>query len=81
MAEKEKEKLINIFDKEYKESDLSDEQKAMVNHIDDLSRKIAASEFNLVQLRFGRQAFIDALRVDLEKKDEKKPEESEVAES
>ena len=69
MAKKEKEKLINIFDKEYKESDLSDEQKAMVNHIDDLSRKIAASEFNLVQLRFGRQAFVDALRVDLEKKD------------
>ena len=67
MAKKEKEKLINIFDKEYKESDLSDEQKAMVNHIDDLNRKIAGSEFNLVQLRFGRQAFIDALRVDLEK--------------
>jgi len=73
MAEKEKEKLINIFDKEYKESDLSDEQKAMVNHIDDLNRKIAGSEFNLVQLRFGRQAFVDALRVDLEKKDEEKP--------
>jgi hypothetical protein len=73
MAEKEKEKLINIFDKEYKESDLSDEQKAMVNHIEDLNRKIAGSEFNLVQLRFGRQAFVDALRVDLEKKDEEKP--------
>ena len=81
MAEKEKEKLITIFDKEYKESDLSDEQKAMVNHIDDLNRKIAGSEFNLVQLRFGRQAFVDALRVDLEKKDEKKPKESEIAES
>jgi len=82
MAEKEKEKLINIFDKEYKESDLSDEQKAMVNHIDDLSRKIAASEFNLVQLRFGRQAFVDALRVDLEKKDKEKPaEEAEVVDS
>ena len=68
MAEKEKEKLINIFDKEYKESDLSDEQKAMVNHIDDLSRKIGASDFNLIQLKFGRQAFVDALRIDLEKK-------------
>ena len=78
MAEKEKEKLINIFDKEYKESDLSDEQKAMVNHIDDLNRKIAGSEFNLVQLRFGRQAFIDALRVDLEKKDKEEVEEAEV---
>ena len=81
MAEKEKEKLINIFDKEYKESDLSDEQKAMVNHIDDLSRKIAASEFNLVQLRFGRQAFVDALRVDLEKQDKEEVEEAEVVES
>ena len=78
MAKKEKEKLINIFDKEYKESDLSDEQKAMVNHIDDLNRKIAGSEFNLVQLRFGRQAFIDALRVDLEKKDKEEVEEAEV---
>ena len=81
MAKKEKEKLINIFDKEYKESDLSDEQKAMVNHIDDLNRKIAGSEFNLVQLRFGRQAFIDALRVDLEKKDKEEVEEAEVIES
>ena len=81
MAEKEKEKLINIFDKEYKESDLSDEQKAMVNHIDDLNRKIAGSEFNLVQLRFGRQAFVDALRVDLEKKDKEEVEEAEVIES
>jgi hypothetical protein len=81
MAEKEKEKSIQIFDKEYKESDLSDEQKAMVNHIDDLSRKIGASEFNLVQLRFGRQAFVDALKIDLEKKDEEKVKEPEVAES
>jgi hypothetical protein len=81
MAEKEKEKSIEIFDKEYKESDLSDEQKAMVNHIDDLSRKIGASEFNLVQLRFGRQAFVDALKIDLEKKDEEKVKEPEVAES
>ena len=78
MAEKEKEKSIQIFDKEYKESDLSDEQKAMVNHIDDLSRKIGASEFNLVQLRFGRQAFLDALQVDLKKP---KPEEDKSEES
>ena len=77
MAEKEKEKLITIFDKEYKESDLSDEQKAMVNHIDDLNRKIAGSEFNLVQLRFGRQAFLDALKIDLEKKDKEEPKKGE----
>ena len=67
MAEKQKEKPINLFDKEYKESDLSDNQKMMINHISDLDRKISSSEFNLTQLRFGRQAFIDALKVDLEK--------------
>ena len=42
-----------------------DEQKAMVNHIADLDRKVSGSEFNLVQLRFGRQAFIDAIRASL----------------
>lgn len=78
MAEKEKEKSIQIFDKEYKESDLSDEQKMMINHIADLDKKIGASEFNLVQLRFGRQAFLDALQVDLKKP---KPEEDKSEES
>tara|TARA_R100000329_G_C7586031_1_gene207750 strand:+ start:670 stop:897 length:228 start_codon:yes stop_codon:yes gene_type:complete len=69
MAEKQKEKPINLFDKEYKESDLSDNQKMMINHISDLDRKINSSEFNLTQLRFGRQAFIDALKLDLEKEE------------
>tara|TARA_R100000963_G_C4597619_1_gene72467 strand:+ start:101 stop:334 length:234 start_codon:yes stop_codon:yes gene_type:complete len=75
MAKKEKEKLIQLFDKEYKESELSDNQKVMINHIADLERKINASEFNLVQIRFGLQAFVDALRKDLE---EPKVEESKI---
>ena len=66
MAEKQKEKPIKLFDKEYKESDLTDNQKMMINHISDLDRKISSSEFNLTQLRFGRQAFVDALKLDLE---------------
>lgn len=51
---------------------MTDEQKAMVNHIADLDKKVAGSEFNLVQLRFGRQAFIDGLRASLENGDENK---------
>jgi len=39
--------------------------KAMVNHVLDLDRKLQSSEFNLVQLRFGRQAFTDALKASL----------------
>jgi hypothetical protein len=41
----------------------------MVNHIDDLNRKIASSEFNIVQLRFGRQAFIEGLKTSLDSKE------------
>ena len=74
MAKKEKEmpkeQIITLFDKEYKESELSDEQKLMINHVADLERKIQSSEFNLQQLRFGKQAFVDALQASVENKDE-----------
>jgi hypothetical protein len=74
MAKKEKEmpkeKIITLFDKEYKESELSDEQKLMINHVADLERKIQSSEFNLQQLRFGKQAFVDALQASVENEDE-----------
>jgi len=66
MAKKEKEKpVLKIDDSEYDIESMSDAQKAMVNHISDLDRKVSASEFNLIQLRFGRQAFIDAIRASL----------------
>tara|TARA_E500000318_G_scaffold39226_1_gene37798 strand:+ start:435 stop:680 length:246 start_codon:yes stop_codon:yes gene_type:complete len=74
MAKKEKEmpkeQIITLFDKEYKESELSDEQKVMINHVADLERKIQSSEFNLQQLRFGKQAFVDALQASVDKEDE-----------
>ena len=68
MTEKEKQEqsFITVDGKQYHEEDLNDEQKAMVNHLVDLNRKIGSSEFNLVQLRFGRQAFVDAFKVSLE---------------
>jgi len=64
MAKKEKEKpaVLKIDDKEYDIETMTDEQKTMVNHIADLDRKVSSSEFNLIQLRFGKQAFVDALR-------------------
>ena len=66
MAKTEKQKsVVNIDDKEYDMNSFSDEQKAMVNHIVDLERKLQSSEFNLVQLRFGKQAFTDALKASL----------------
>ena len=66
MAKKENKKenaaMLNLEGKEYEINAMSDDQKAMVNHIADLNRKIETSTFNLQQLQFGRQAFIDALK-------------------
>ena len=67
MAEKEKQQsFITVDGNDYSEDDLNDEQKAIVNHLVDLNRKIGSSEFNLVQLRFGRQAFVDAFKASLQ---------------
>ena len=80
MAKKEKEmpkeNIITLFDKEYKESELSDEQKVMINHVADLERKIQSSEFNLQQLRFGKQAFVDALQASMDKQSEESDQET-----
>jgi hypothetical protein len=59
---KEKKTPIEIDGKEYFFEDLKDEQKALVNHIADLDRKILNSKFNLEQLEFGKNAFVDALK-------------------
>mgnify|MGYP003679321725 FL=1 len=73
MAKKEKEKsVVKIDGKEYDVESLTEEQKAMVNHVLDLDRKLQSSEFNLVQLRFGRQAFTDALKASLDEKSSNK---------
>ena len=71
-----KEQIITLFDKEYKESELSDEQKVMINHVADLERKIQSSEFNLQQLRFGKQAFVDALQASVDKQSEESDQET-----
>lgn len=68
MAKKEKEKaVLKVDEKEYLVDDLNQDQKLMVDHIADLDRKIKTSTFNLQQLQFGKQAFIDGLKSSLEK--------------
>ena len=55
------EQTVTIDDKEYKVSDLTEEQVALVNHVADLDRKIGSSQFNLDQLNVGRKAFMNLL--------------------
>ena len=66
MSKKQKENSIIINDKEYKESEFSVEQVAIINHVSDLDRKITSSKFNLEQLQFGREAFMTSLTASLE---------------
>jgi len=65
MAEDKKTPIV-IDDVEYFFEDMTDEQKLIVNHIEDLNRKIGSSQFNLDQLNVGRQAFVKLLKDKLE---------------
>ena len=76
MSKKKKEKtVITVNDKEHIYEDMTDEQKTIINHINDLDRKIGTSQFNLDQLMFGKSAFVNALSASLESEEE----EAEVA--
>tara|TARA_R100000231_G_scaffold136814_2_gene112481 strand:- start:493 stop:717 length:225 start_codon:yes stop_codon:yes gene_type:complete len=68
--EKKEPQKLNLFDKEYLLDDLTDEQKAMVNHIADLENKISGTAFNLDQLNVGKEAFITRLKKSLEEESE-----------
>ena len=57
---------ITIDDKEYFIDDFSDAQKVMLNHIQDLDRKLSNARFNLDQLQVGRDAFVNMLASSLE---------------
>ena len=65
---KDENKTITINDIEYNLDDFSQEQSAMLNHINDLDRKLANARFNVDQLAFGREAFVKALAESLEDK-------------
>ena len=73
MSKKEK-NLITINDIEYNVDDFTDEQKIMLNHINDLGRKLDNARFNLDQLAVGRDAFVSRLATSLEEQPEAEAE-------
>jgi hypothetical protein len=58
--------VITVNDVEHIYEDMTDEQKTIINHVNDLDRKISTSQFNLDQLMFGKSAFVNALSASLE---------------
>ena len=69
MTEK-KTNVITVNDKEYNIDEMTDTQKILLNHVNDLDRKIGSTQFNLDQLVIGREAFAERLVNALEDKTE-----------
>ena len=67
MAKKEKEQkpVLSLDDKEYVIEDMTDEQKQMLNHINDMQNKLNTNAFMKEQLEVGKEAFISMLRASL----------------
>ena len=57
---------ITVNDTEYFVEDMNDTQKAYLNHVQDLDRKLSNAQFNLDQLAIGRDAFVNLLANSLE---------------
>ena len=69
MSKKQKEQTISINEVEHKVSDLTEQQIVIVNHVQDLDRKLSSAQFNLDQLNVGRNAFMDMLTNSFEEVD------------
>jgi hypothetical protein len=65
MTKENKASTITIDDVEHDIESMTDQQKAMINHIADLDRKIGTTQFNLDQLAVGKQAFVGMLKESL----------------
>lgn len=69
MAKDTKKTPVILDDVEYTYEDMTQEQQTIVNHIDDLSRKIGGAQFSLDQLNVGKAAFVNMLKQSLEAKE------------
>ena len=82
MAKKQKEEkpVLNLDGKEYVIEDMTDEEKQMINHINDMQNKINTNAFMREQLEVGKDAFIVRLRESLNAEEaEEEPVEVEAA--
>ena len=68
MAKKEKEKpaVLTLDEKEYVIEEMTDDEKMLLNHVNDMQNKINANQFMRDQLEVGKEAFINKLRDSLE---------------
>ena len=80
MAKKEKEKpaVLTLDEKEYVIDEMTDEEKMLLNHINDMQSKINTNQFMRDQLEVGKEAFINKLRESLESEPVEEEDEAEA---
>ena len=73
---KDENKTMTVNEVEYNIDDFTPRQSALLNHLNDLDRKLGNAHFNIDQLHMGRQKALELLAADLEAE----PEQVEAAE-
>jgi len=68
--QKEQKPVLNLDRKEYDINDMTDDQKVIISHVQDLARKIESTKFNLQQMEVGKDAFVKMLKDELTKDDD-----------
>ena len=68
--QKEQKPVLNLDGKEYDINDMTDDQKVIISHAQDLARKIESTKFNLQQMEVGKDAFVKMLKDELTKDDD-----------
>lgn len=68
MSQDKKKTQITIDDVSYNFEDLTPEQQELFSHCVNLDQKIGSTQFQLVQLNVGKEAFIKKLKDSLESK-------------
>jgi len=68
MTEENKENVINIDGNSYKEEDLDNKQKYLINQIKDLQTKSASLRFQLDQVSVAQSSFTNSLIASLKEK-------------
>lgn len=71
MEEKQEDKRIELFGKNYKDSELTNKQKALINHIGDIDGKLRQAQFNVDQYSFCKVSFLKELESNLNESKEK----------
>ena len=68
--EKNSEPKVNLNGVDYSINDMTNDQKVLLAHTNDLNRKVDSAKFNLQQMEIGRNAVVNALSEALTKKDD-----------